>query len=218
MPRNYMASSSSSLPEAEADAGWPQLVEFLSMVGLRPAVFERTLTELAAEDITNLPALRSSWSALQQKLTAGQRAFIGQALTSTPSVGGPQQLHVELPPVAFNVHVIFKKQEVTVHLALPGEDYGNQPVKALLPQLNVLAAQHLSGAYKIFGLLFDGGKLANGQSLRAQGVPLGSELAAAVEELSLVHALAAGKAKVPKAAPSQPAPPKAMPVVCIQIV
>ena len=48
-----------------------------------------------------------------------------------------------MPPVAFNVAVSFKKQVVTVRLALPGEDYGGKPLKALLPQLDVLAAQHV---------------------------------------------------------------------------
>lgn len=203
--------SSSSLPEAEADAGWPQLVEFLTMAGLKPAVFERTLTQFAAEDITNLTALRRSFPTL--KLTAYQRAYIGDALNSTLRVGGPQQLPAPLPLVAFNVSVSFKKQEVTVRLALTGEDYGNRPVKALLPHLDLLAAQHLSGAYKIIGLLLDDGQLANGQSLRAQAVPVGCRLVAAVEEMSLVHALAAGKAKAaPRmVAPTQPAPPKPMP-------
>lgn len=44
--------------------------------------------------------------------------------------------------MAFNVVISFKKQEEVVRLALPGEDYGGKPLKALLPQLDVLAAQH----------------------------------------------------------------------------
>lgn len=70
-----------------------------------------------------------------------------------------------------------------------------------------------STAFKIVGLCVSGARLFSEKSLREQGVTPASELTAVVEEMSLVHALAAGKAKAapPKAAPAQPAPPKPMP-------
>ena len=74
------------------------------------------------------------------------------------------------PPVAFNVAVSFKSQEATLRLALPGEDYSGKPLKALLPQLDVLSTQHISGAYKVVGLSSDGARLDLAKTLRAQGV------------------------------------------------
>mgnify|MGYP007045153654 CR=1 FL=1 len=57
-----------------------------------------------------------------------------------------------------------------MRLALPGEDFSGKPLKALLPQLVMLATQHVSGAYKVVGLCFDGGRLDLDKTLRAQGV------------------------------------------------
>ena len=78
-------------------------------------------------------------------------------------------------------------------------------MKALLPQLELLSTQHLSGAYKIVGVAWQGGaRLDLEKSLRAQAVPPGGALIAIVEELHAVFARAARKAK---AAPPKPAPP-----------
>ena len=52
--------------DAEADAGWPQLVEFLSLAGMRDGPLERTLDLLAAEDVTNLATLRSCFLAFSR--------------------------------------------------------------------------------------------------------------------------------------------------------
>lgn len=208
--------TSSARGEAEADPGWPQLVEFLGAAGVKDGPLDRTLTLLATEDVTNLTLLRSVFSILSPQLKIGTRVAIGDALAATPSVGGPRaQQQAPLPPVAFNVVISFKKQEETIRLALPGEDYGGKPMKALLPQLDVLAMQHVPGAYKIVGLCVGGARLAAEKALCEQGVTPASTLTAVVEEMGLVHALAAGKAKaVPKAAPAQPlqpAPPKPIP-------
>ena len=198
---------------ASADPGWPHLVDFLSVAGVKDGPLEGTLDLLAAEDVTDLDTLRHCFSVLAPRLKIGTRAKIGDALKSTAPVSLPQNSQAEqpplpLPPVAFNVNIAFKKQEVTVRFALPGEDYAGKPVKALLPQLELLAAQQLSGAYKIIGIRMDGAMLALEKTLRDQGVPLGGVLSAAVTEMSLVHALAAGKAK---AAPPKPAVPKPAP-------
>ena len=93
-----------SREEAEADAGWPELVTFLSAAGLKDAPLERALTLLAAEDVTNLAFLRSCFSTLAPQLKIGTRTQIGDALAATPSVGGPhqpraQQQSAPLPPV-----------------------------------------------------------------------------------------------------------------------
>ena len=111
-----------SREEAEADPGWPALVDFLRVAGLEDGPLERTLTLLlATEDVTNVGVLRSCFSELAPRLKIGTRKVIGGALAATPSASGPQQPCVEqspvpLPPVAFNVVVSFDKQEATVPL------------------------------------------------------------------------------------------------------
>ena len=197
--------------EAEADPGWSELVEFLSVAGLREAILDRALTVLASADVSNVGLLRMCFADLAPHLKMGTRKVIGDALAATPSVGGSQQPRVEqpaaaLPPVAFNVSVSFKNQEVTVRFALPGEDYSSKPIKALLPQLNVLSTQHISGEYQIIGLSANGARLDATKPLRAQGVPPGGALTAVVEQMNAVFARAAGKAKAPPPMPA-PAPP-----------
>ena len=59
-----MNAGGEALREAEADAGWPELVVFLKIAGLKDGPLERVLTLLAAEDVTNLSVLRRSFSAL----------------------------------------------------------------------------------------------------------------------------------------------------------
>ena len=113
--------------------------------------------------------------------------------------------------MAFNVDISFRKQEATMRLALPGEDYGSRPLEEILPQLNLLAMQSISGAYKIVGLMSGGSSLDNAKPLRAQGVPARSVLAAVVKVTNPVHAAAAGKAHMP-ALPPKPVPlPQSVP-------
>jgi hypothetical protein len=194
-----------SRAEAEADPGWPELVEFLSVAGLKDDPLERMLAQLAANDVTNLVMLRCSFSALATDLKAGTRAKISNALAANSSVGGPQQQPAGPPSqVLFNVTISFKQQQATVLLALPVEDYSAKPLKTLLPQLNLHAAKEVSGAYNIVGLLQGGARLDNAKALRVQGVPPGGVLSAIVTELNAVFARAAGKAT---AAPPEPAPP-----------
>jgi hypothetical protein len=198
-----------SRAEAEADPGWPELVEFLSVAGLKDDPLERMLAQLAANDVTNLVMLRCSFSALAKALAtdlkAGTRAKISNALAANSSVGGPQQQPAGPPSqVLFNVTISFKQQQATVLLALPVEDYSAKPLKTLLPQLNLHAAKEVSGAYNIVGLLQGGARLDNAKALRVQGVPPGGVLSAIVTELNAVFARAAGKAT---AAPPEPAPP-----------
>ena len=167
--------------EAEAAPGWAGLVEYLTIAGLEPGPLERMLTVLANAEVTDVHLLRRCFSKLAPQLRIGTRTLIGNALAATPPVGGPQQSRAKHPPaplpaVAFNVLVSFKMQEATVRLALSGEDYVAKPVKGVLPQLDVLASQHCSGAYKIAGLSFRGARLVVDKSLREQGVPPASEL------------------------------------------
>ena len=113
-----------SRAEAEADPGWPELVEFLSVAGLKDDPLERMLAQLAANDVTNLVMLRCSFSALAKALAtdlkAGTRAKISNALAANSSVGGPQQQPAGPPSqVLFNVTISFKQQQATVLLALP---------------------------------------------------------------------------------------------------
>jgi hypothetical protein len=204
--------------DAEADAGWPGLVEFLMLAGLESGPLERALSVLAAEDVSNVVLLRNSFADLVSSLTVGASTLIRNALSSTPAVGVSQQsgyaveqaakpLQVpQLPPVAFNVHVSFQKQSAAVRLALPGEDYANNPVTDVLPQLNLLAAQTLSDAYAIVGLSCNGARLALKKPLREQCVPPGSQLTAIVEKTNLVHSQASGKTNVPPPKPQQPKP------------
>jgi hypothetical protein len=200
-----------SRAEAEADPGWPELVEFLSVAGLEGAPLERVLVQLEANDLTNIHLLRLGFTDLAPELRLGSEMVIRNALAATQTAGGPQQPRVVqppaapmLPPVVVGVAISFKKQEATLRLALLGEDYSGKPLKALLPQINLHAAQHISGAYKIVGLSQGGARLDNAKVLRVQGVPPGGVLTAIVTELNAVFARAAGKAT---AAPSEPAPP-----------
>ena len=179
------------------DPGWPELVEFLTVAGLKDGPLERVLVQLTAEDVTSIGVLRSCFSALAPKLKAGARTCIRDALAATPAL---------LLPVAFNVVVSFKQQEATMRLALPDEDYVGKMVKHLLPQLDMMAAQNLSGAFKTTGLSFDGAQLALDKALREQRVPQGSVLTAFVEEMNPVHALASKKAKVRRCSSRYPSP------------
>ena len=97
---------------------------------------------------------------------AGSRQLITNALAA----GGPQPAKAALPPVIFPVTVSFKQQQATVRLALPGEDYTGKPLEALLPQLELLSTQHISGAYKIVGVAHDhgGARLDVKKSLRCR--------------------------------------------------
>ena len=208
-----------SREEAEADPGWPALVDFLGVAGLEDGPLERTLKLLATDEVTNLIALRLWFSRHALKLKVGTRTMVGNALAATPAAGGAaqpraEQLAAPLPPVAFNVTVSFKQQESTMRLALPGEDFSGKPLKALLPQLDMLATQHVSGAYKVVGLCFDGGRLDLDKTLRAQGVPPAGALVAIVAELNSVFARAAGKAKGKRPAPppERAPPPEPAPV------
>ena len=78
-----------SRAEAEADPGWLELIEFLSVAGLKDDLLQRTLAQLAAHDVTNLVMLRCSFSALATDLKAGTRTKISNArsLPNMPSVG-----------------------------------------------------------------------------------------------------------------------------------
>ena len=79
-----------SRAEAEADPGWSQLVEFLSVAGLKDGSLERALALLAANDVTDLVTLRRSFTSLASELRKGPRALISRATRSlqlVPSVG-----------------------------------------------------------------------------------------------------------------------------------
>ena len=54
--------------------------------------------------------------------------------------------------MAFDITITFNKQTACVRVALTGEDYSDKPLKALLAQINVHAANEVSGAYTIVGL------------------------------------------------------------------
>ena len=95
--------------------------------------------------------------------------MISNALAATRAVGGPQQPRVEqlrapLPPVAFDITITFNKQTACVRVALTGEDYSDKPLKALLAQINVHAANEVSGAYTIVGLSQGGARLDSGKA------------------------------------------------------
>jgi hypothetical protein len=112
--------------------------------------------------------------------------------------------------VAFDITITFNKQTACLRVALTGEDYSDKPLKALLAQINVHAANEVSGAYTIVGLSQGGARLDSGKALRTQGVPPGGALTAIVQVLNAVFARAAGKANAapPKPAqPPEPAPP-----------
>ena len=79
-----------SRAEAEADPGWSQLVEFLSVAGLKDGSLERALALLAANDVTDLVTLRRSFTSLASELRKGPRALISNALAATRAVRGPQ--------------------------------------------------------------------------------------------------------------------------------
>ena len=50
--------------KAATDAGWPELVTYLSVTGLKDGPLERALDQLAAEDVTNVGVLRSCFATL----------------------------------------------------------------------------------------------------------------------------------------------------------
>jgi hypothetical protein len=183
------------LDDAAADPGWADLTRFLEHdVGLSAGPLQRVVTLLAEEDVTNLFLLRTTFDQLPLKL--GSRKLIAGALKAAAANAAPQQAASEPPAPAqlivhaFHVLVGFKEQSVTLLLALPENDYCGQQVSHVLEQLNVQAAQQLSGAYTIVGLSTGGSRLAKEKSLRDQSVQPGAKLSAVVEGISAVHALA----------------------------
>ena len=60
--------------EAEADAGWPGLVDFLTVAGLKDAQLERALSLLANAEVSNIGALRSGFSRLAPSCSRRARA------------------------------------------------------------------------------------------------------------------------------------------------
>ena len=91
--------------EAEADAGWPGLVDFLTVAGLKDAQLERALSLLANAEVSNIGALRSGFSRLAPSFKAGSRQLITNALAAR----GPQPAEAALPRVIFSVTVSFKR-------------------------------------------------------------------------------------------------------------
>jgi hypothetical protein len=197
------------LDDAAADPGWADLTRFLEHgVGLSAGPLQRVVTLLAEEDVTNLFLLRTTFDQLPLKL--GSRKLIAGALKAAAANAAPQQAASEPPAPAqlivhaFHVLVGFKEQSVTLLLALPENDYCGQQVSHVLEQLNVQAAQQLSGAYTIVGLSTGGSRLAKEKSLRDQSVQPGAKLSAVVEGISAVHALARAKGKLME--PAEPTP------------
>ena len=82
--------------DAEADAGWPQLVEFLSLAGMRDGPFERTLDLLArcdqprhaAELLLGLFPWNKHVTSDKHKGAARLRGALKPALTKEPKAHG----------------------------------------------------------------------------------------------------------------------------------